>query len=269
MPLAGPPFRRYRRSGQADRAALGKPAGRGGAPFGGDPMDLARARAGFRPPGTPLRRHGPQARRPGCLADAQPQRAAGALSRLPQGAARDHAAQLPLHGAGDRPRARHDRSRGPAGPRRAGPGSGRQPRWPTRCRSAASPMARTTAADRAWKACWPKRLPMSTLSDARAGRSLHHLLHLGQHRQAEGRDPHPARPSAPFWRATWSGPRNHRGTTSSCPAPRSPTRAACSIPSWPWRSARASSCRAPTTATRFCPCCTINGRPCCGCCPRR
>ena len=59
------------------------------------------------------------------VASFMPNRASGALSRLPQGEVGGDAAQLPLHGAGDRPRAGGDPGFDPAGPCRTRPGPGR------------------------------------------------------------------------------------------------------------------------------------------------
>ena len=71
-----------------------------------------------------------RARRPGRLADAEPDRPRRPLPRLLQGRPGRHAAQLPLHAPRDRPRAGGERGPGVARPRRARRGRGAPASWP-------------------------------------------------------------------------------------------------------------------------------------------
>ena len=76
---------------------------------------MVRARPGDEPACRPLPWARAQARRPRCLADAEPHCAHRSLSCLLQGRSGHDAAQLSLHAAGDRSRARGER--GPYHPR--------------------------------------------------------------------------------------------------------------------------------------------------------
>jgi hypothetical protein len=163
-------------------------AGRGGAAVCGGRQHLARAGPRKRPAGRQHAGVGRPPRRSGRFAHAQPQCPDHPLPRLLQGGVRGHAAQLPLHAAGDRSCARGQRGHDPAGARRARPGSGHeQARAPAaaghdRLRRRAPPRPQLRGADPAPAA--PAGDPAAVLV-----RFCSHLLHLGQHRQAQGRHP--------------------------------------------------------------------------------
>ena len=113
-----------RPGGSAQRPAASGPRlgpGRGRGHLGGALADLERARPGRLGSRRRLPGDGPRAGRPDRLADAEPGRPVGPLPGLLPGRGDRDAAQLPLHRARDRPRARGERGPGRCSPTSSGP----------------------------------------------------------------------------------------------------------------------------------------------------
>ena len=127
---------------------------------------------------------------------------------------------------------------------------------------------RATAGTRASRSCSSTRLRPAELPTAVAVRSGGHLLHLGQHRQAQGRDPQ-LRDVRLDAGERGSGLRDDGGRRDPARvvdlAHRRIRHSLLAL----WRPGRACSSRGPSTATSCCRCCASTGRPCSACCPRR
>ena len=104
------------------------------------------------------------------------------------------------------------------------------------------------------------RAAAAGLAGAISGRPGHHLFHLGQHRQAQGRHAH----LRDFRLVAGAGARAQRPppTTSFCPAARPRTSAPFCSRSRRFRPARACSSRGLSMATSCCRCCARTARPC-------
>ena len=151
-------------------AGASRQAGRGGAGLGGRPVDLARAGPGQTACGQSARSRAAQGR-PRRLADAQP-RARRPLPRLPEGGPGGDAAQLPLHAAGDRSRARGERGAASWSPTPSATRTSRRASSRAGCRWASSATAPATAGSPSFEELLQPRSPAAnSLAVAAARRS--------------------------------------------------------------------------------------------------
>ena len=194
MPLSGPPLDQpIDLRNVLGRGLESKPDGVALVSAEGQ-LDLARAGPGERPLCGQSARF--RRRKGDRVASLMPNRqcARDPLPRLHEGGPRRDAAQLPLHAAGDRSCARGQRGRDPARPRRARRDLAAS-KLAAGCRWGRFATAPRTTGSPSFEELLERRLARTSAADPGAVRSGGHLLHLGQHRKAQGRHPH----ARDFW----------------------------------------------------------------------